>query len=411
MELEQMDIAREPKPRRNRILLVVILGLGLFGVTLALSHLKNAAPEVERQSLVIDTVKRGAMEFQVRGAGILVPVDVRMITALVPCKVESILLFPGAAVQENSVIAELSSPELKQSCDDALWQMRRAEADFEVDRQNQVSLLKTARANAREAEATLQALNRLSKENLISELDLLRAKTKVEDGMDRVASEEARMQLYSDSTGKLAPARARLEQAKALFALKRKQMASLRVRAGMDGVLQQVPLQVGQQLTQGASLAKIAKPMPLKAELKVSESQAKDVIVGQSVKIDTRNGIVKGRVIRIDPAVVNGTVTVDASLEGELPKGVRPDLNIEGIIELDHVENALYAGRPVQAQPFGSISVFKLSSNGNDAVRVKVKLGRLSVSTVEILGGLKEGDQVILSDISQYDSVDKINLK
>lgn len=406
-----MDVIREPKPRRNRILLVVITGLGLLGATLALSRLKPAAPEVERQSLLIDGVKRGAMVFQVRGTGILVPVDVRMITAQVPCKVERILLFPGTPVQEDSVIAELSSPELRQATEDALWQMRRAEADYEVDRLNQVSTLNSARANAEEAKATLLASQRLQKEGLQSDLDVLRAKVKAEEVVGRMSAEEARMQLYGGKTGQLAPARARLEQAKALYALKRQQMTSLKVRAGMAGILQQVPLQVGQQLAPGANLAKVAKPMPLKAELKVSETQAKDVLVGQPVDIDTRNGVVRGKVIRIDPAVVNGTVTVDASLEGELPKGVRPDLSVEGIIELDRATSALFAGRPVQAQPFGSISVFKLSPDGKEAMRVKVKLGRSSVSTVEILEGLKEGDQIILSDISAYDGVDRIRLK
>lgn len=406
-----MDVIREPKPRRNRILLVVITGLGLLGATLALSRLKPAAPEVERQSLLIDGVKRGAMVFQVRGTGILVPVDVRMITAEVPCKVERILLFPGTPVQEDSVIAELSSPELRQATEDALWQMRRAEADYEVDRLNQVSTLNSARANAEEAKATLLASQRLQKEGLQSDLDVLRAKVKAEEVVGRMSAEEARMQLYGGKTGQLAPARARLEQAKALYALKRQQMTSLKVRAGMAGILQQVPLQVGQQLAPGANLAKVAKPMPLKAELKVSETQAKDVLVGQPVDIDTRNGVVRGKVIRIDPAVVNGTVTVDASLEGELPKGVRPDLSVEGIIELDRATSALFAGRPVQAQPFGSISVFKLSPDGKEAMRVKVKLGRSSVSTVEILEGLKEGDQIILSDISAYDGVDRIRLK
>ena len=406
-----MDVIREPKPRRNRILLVVITGLGLLGATLALSRLKPAAPEVERQSLLIDGVKRGAMVFQVRGTGILVPVDVRMITAQVPCKVERILLFPGTPVQEDSVIAELSSPELRQATEDALWQMRRAEADYEVDRLNQVSTLNSARANAEEAKATLLASQRLQKEGLQSDLDVLRAKVKAEEVVGRMSAEEARMQLYGGKTGQLAPARARLEQAKALYALKRQQMTSLKVRAGMAGILQQVPLQVGQQLAPGANLAKVAKPMPLKAELKVSETQAKDVLVGQPVDIDTRNGVVRGKVIRIDPAVVNGTVTVDASLEGELPKGVRPDLSVEGIIELDRATSALFAGRPVQAQPFGSISVFKLSPDGKEAMRVKVKLGRASVATIEVLEGLREGDQIILSDISQFDAVDRIKLK
>ena len=406
-----MDIALPPRPRRARWILFGAAGLGVLALTLALSRLKPAAPQAERSSLLIDTVKRGAMVFQVRGTGTLVPVDVRMITAQVPCNVERILLFPGTAVTEGSIIAELSSPELKQATEDALWQMRRAEADYDVDYLNQKATLSSAKANAQEANATLLASERLQKAGLQSDLEVLRAKVRAEEVTGRLAAEEARMQLYENKAGQLGPARARLEQAKALYALKREQLASLTVRAGMTGILQQVPLQVGQQLAPGANLAKVAKPMPLKAELKVSETQAKDILMGQPVDIDTRNGIVHGKVIRIDPAVVNGTVTVDASMEGDLPKGVRPDLSVEGIVELDRATSTLFTGRPVQAQSFGTLSVFKLNLDGTEATRVKVKLGRASVSTVEILEGLKEGDQIILSDTSQYDAVDRIRLK
>jgi HlyD family secretion protein len=406
-----MDIAIAPRPRRARWIVAASLGLGVLALTLALARLKPAAPQAERSSLLIDVVKRGAMVFQVRGTGTLVPVEVRMITAQVPCKVERILLYPGTPVTEGSIIAELSSPELQQAAEDALWQMRRAEADYEVDHLNQQATLNAARANTQEAQAVLLAAERLRKEGLQSDLDVLRARVKNEEVNGRMAAEEARMKLFENRAGQVGPARARLEQAKALYALKREQVASLKVRAGMAGILQQVPLQVGQQLAPGANLAKVAKPMPLKAELKVSETQAKDILIGQPVEIDTRNGLVKGRVIRIDPAVLNGTVAVDASMEGEMPKGVRPDLSVEGIVELDRAASALFTGRPVQAQSFGSLSVFKLSPDGTEATRVKVKLGRASVSTVEILEGLKEGDQIILSDTSQYDAVDRIRLK
>ena len=223
------------------------------------------------------------------------------------------------------------------------------------------------------------------------------------------------MRLFEARPGQVAPARARLEQAKALYALKREQLDSLQVRAGMAGILQLVPLQVGQQLAPGANLAKVAKPLPLKAELKVSETQAKDGLIGQPVEVDTCNGLVKGRVIRIDPAVVNGTVTVDASLEagreGELPKGLRPDLSVEGVIELDRVSSALFVGRPVQAQAHAGLSVFKVLPGGSEALRVKVQLGRGSVSTIEVLDGLREGDQIILSDTSTYDGSDRLRLK
>lgn len=351
------------------------------------------------------------MVFQVRGTGILVPVDVRMITAQVPCKVERILLFPGTEVREDSVIAELSSPELVQSTQDAFWNLKRAESDYSVSALNQKGTVASARAAFKEADATLKAFQRLHKEGLQSESDVLRANAKYEDCAARLATEEARMALFEGKGGQLAPARAALEQARAQYALKQAQTNSLHVRAGMAGILQQVPLQVGQQLGPGANLAKVAKPMPLKAELKVSETQTKDLLVGQGVAVDTRNGIVSGRVIRIDPSVQNGTVTVDASLEGALPKGVRPDLSVEGIIELDRADHTLKVGRPVQAQSFATISLFRLSADGKEATRLKVKLGRASVSSIEVLEGLRPGDQVILSDTSAWDGVDRIRIR
>ncbi len=406
-----MDVPRQTPPSRRKYYLGAACGLALLLLVIGLGRLKPAAPSVERGSLLIDGVKRGAMVFQVRGTGTLVPVDVRMITAQVPCMVERIVLFPGTEVQPGSVIAELSSPELRQAAEDALWQLRRAEADYEVDRLNQRAQLNSAKANAQEGRAVLRATERLQKEGLQSDLDVLRAKVKSEESTGRLASEEARMALFEAQPGRVAPARARLEQARALYALKREQLDSLKVRAGMAGILQLVPLQVGQQLAPGANLAKVAKPRPLKAELKISETQAKDVQIGQSVEIDTRNGLVKGRVIRIDPSVQNGTVTVDASLEGELPKGARPDLSVEGIIELDRVNDGTFVGRPVQAQAHGTLSLFKLSPDGREATRVKVRLGRGSVSTIEIVEGLRPGDQVILSDTSAWDGSDRIRLK
>ena len=406
-----MDVPRPPRSKRPRILWGAGLGLLLLALGIGLARLKPAAPEAERSSLLLDAVKRGPMVFQVRGTGILVPVDVRMITAQVPCKVERILLFPGTEVKADSVIAELSSPELKQSVEDALWQMRQAEADHAINRLNQKATLDAARAQDQEARASLQASQRLQKEGIQSDLDLLRARVRAEEQAGRLASEEARMRLFEARPGQVAPARARLEQAKALYALKREQLDSLQVRAGMAGILQLVPLQVGQQLAPGANLAKVAKPLPLKAELKVSETQAKDIQIGQPVEVDTRNGLVKGRVIRIDPAVVNGTVTVDASLDGPLPKGVRPDLSVEGVIELDRVQDALFVGRPVQAQAHGTLGIFRVSADGREATRVKVRLGRGSVSTIEVLEGLRPGEQVILSDTSAWDGFDRIRLK
>ena len=406
-----MDIAIPLSSHRARWIRWSALGLGIAVLMLALSRLKPAAPRVERSSLLMDTVRRGAMVLKVRGNGTLVPVDVRVITTQVPCKVKRILLSPGTPVTKDSIIAELSSPELRQSADDAMWQMRQAQADYDVDRLNQKVSLESALAHSKEADAVLSATERLQQEGLQSTLEVLKIKVKAEEARGHLAAEEARMKLYENTSGHSAPARARLEQAKALYVLKQEQLASLTVMAGMAGVLQQVPLQVGQQLEAGASLAKVAKPSPLKAELRVDETQAKDILLGQPVAIDTRNGIVKGSVIRIDPAVVKGTVTVDASMDGEIPKGVRPDLSVEGTVEWYRADRVLFTGRPVQAQPYRTLSLFKLSPDGTQATRVNVKLGRASFSSVEILGGLKEGDRVILSDMSEYDGVNRIRLE
>jgi HlyD family secretion protein len=406
-----LDIPRPPASRRNKILWMAGLALGLLVVTVLLARLKPAAPSVERQSVLIDAVKRGPMVFQVRGTGTLVPVDIRILTAQTSCTVQRIRLYPGTAVKADTIIAGLSSPELQQAAQDAQWNYRKAEADYEVSRLNQKTTVETARSQAKAAQARSQALDRLGREGLQSGMEVMQAKVDAEERAGRLASEEARLRMYDNQGGKLAPARAELERARALWNLKQQQVAALNLRAGMDGVLQELPLQVGQQLAPGAVLAKVARPLPLKAALKVSETQAKDILIGQPVSIDTRNGIVQGRVIRIDPSVQNGTVTVDASLEGELPKGVRPDLSVEGIIELDRINDGTFVGRPVQAQAYGTISLFKLSPDGQEATRVKVKLGRGSVSTIEVIEGLQPGDQVILSDTSAWDSADRVRLK
>jgi HlyD family secretion protein len=406
-----LDIPRPASSHRSRYFWAGGLALLLVFITIGLARLKPAAPSVERQSVLIDAVKRGPMVFQVRGTGTLVPVDIRILTAQTSCLVERIRLYPGTAVKADTIIADLSSPELQQAAQDAQWNFRKAEADYEVSRLNQKTTVDTTRSQSQAAQVRYKAYERLGKDGLQSGMEVLTAKVAAEEAAGRLASEEARLRMYDSHGNQLAPARAELERARALWNLKREQVAALTLRAGMDGVLQELPLQVGQQLGPGAPLAKVARPLPLKASLKVSETQAKDILIGQPVSIDTRNGIVEGKVIRIDPSVQNGTVTVDASLEGEMPKGVRPDLSVEGIIELDRVDDGVFVGRPVQAQAHGTLSLFKLSPDGSEATRVKVSLGRGSVSTIEILEGLKPGDQVILSDTSAWDASDRVRLK
>ena len=406
-----MDVPREPQPRRRRLVAYGVAGLGVLAALVALGRLKPAAMTVERTSLLIDEVKRGPMVFQVRGTGTLVPVDVKILTAPTGCKVERVLILPGSAVKEDSVIAELSSPELQQAAEEAAWALRKAQSEHELGALNQKGSTASAKAALLEAQAALRASDRLRKEGLLSESDLLKAQVRLEEAQARADLERARLDLYEGRGGSASPSRAAMEQARAQAALKQAQVAALKVRPGMAGILQQLPLQVGQQLAAGALLAKVAKPLPLKAELKVSETQAKDLQIGQKVTIDTRNGLVDGRVLRIDPAVQNGTVSVDASLEGELPKGVRPDLSVEGVIELDRADSGLFVGRPVQAQAHAQATLFKLSPDGTEAVRVKVRFGRGSVNTLEIVEGLQPGDKVVLSDATPFDGQDRIRIK
>ncbi len=414
-----MDVQLEPKPKRRKYLVAAAVGGGLMIATLGLGRLKPAAPVAEKQSLLMDAVKRGPMVFQVRGTGTLVPLNVRWIASNSDARVERILVWPGTAVKADTVILELSNPELQQASQDAMWQFKSAQADYtsakaRLDTQllDLKASLASAKANFSNAKMTLEANEKLAKEGLVSGQELARSRSVAEELTTRFEIERQRLQISQDTLkAQLASQEAKVQQARALNSLKSEQFNALHVKAGLDGVLQQLPVQVGQRIANGATLARVAQPTPLKAELKISETQAKDLQIGQRVSIDTRNGIVEGKVLRIDPAVQNGTVLVDASLEGTLPKGVRPDLSVEGIIELDRADSGIFMGRPVQAQSNSTVTLFKLSADGSEATRVQVKLGRGSVSSIEILGGLQPGDQVILSDTSQWDGVDRIRLK
>lgn len=414
-----MDVPRQAPPKRRKLILAAALGAGILLLTGALMRLKPAAPVAERQGLLIDAVKRGPMVFQVRGTGTLVPLNVRWIAANADSRVEKILVWPGTAVKADTEILELSNPELEQSAQDALWQMKGAEADYTsakarldgqlLDIKASLASAKAAFSNAR---LLLDANEKLGKDGLISTLELSRSRAASEELSTRYDVEKQRLEISQGSLkAQLATQEAKVGQARALYTLKQGQVEALKVRAGLDGVLQQLPVQVGQRIAPGGTLAKVAQPTPLKAELKISETQAKDILIGQKVSIDTRNGLVDGKVIRIDPAVQNGTVTVDASLDGALPKGVRPDLSVEGVVELDRAADGVFVGRPVQAQSNGQATLFKLTPDGSEAVRVQVRFGRGSVGTIEILDGLQPGDQVVLSDTSQWDGVDRIRIK
>lgn len=416
-----MDIVREGARRRRItrwVIIAIIVVVFVSATTVVLSRLKPALQPVDRSIVVIDTVKRGPLVREVHGVGTLVPEDTRWIPATTDARVESIVLRPGAVVKADSIILELSNPIVEQAALDAQMQVKAAEADLENLRAQVQSDYLSEQANAaqvqssyRQARLQADANNQLAKEGLIADLTVKLSNLSASELENRSKLEDQRVLSLKDSNkARIAAQQAKVEQLRTFYDLKRQQVDMLHVRAGLNGVLQLVPVEVGQQVAPGANLARVADPSRLKAEVKIAETQAKDVQIGQVASIDTRNGIAAGRVSRIDPSVVGGTVTVDVSMPGRLPDGARPDLSVDGTIELEHMSNVLYVGRPALMQENGPVGLFKVVADGREAVRTTVKLGRSSVTAVEILDGLKEGDQVILSDMSQYDSHDRIRL-
>jgi HlyD family secretion protein len=415
-----LDIQRPSQAGRKRLIRFAYAGGGLLAIlviTLGLARLKPAAPTVERGSVWIDTVRRGPMLRQVRGLGTLVPEEARWIPALSAGRVEQILVMPGTTVKRDTVILELSNPDLDLEALDTAWQLKAAEAEavnlkvrLESQRLDQVAATATVEANQKQARLQADADEALAGEGLVSDINLKISQSRASEMTTRLDIEKKRLEINTEAiTAQLAVQEARLEQLRALSALKRRQKDALRVRSGIDGVLSQMPVEVGQQIAVGAILAKVTVPGRLKAELRIAETQAKDIQLEQVAAIDTRNGIVPGHVIRIDPAVQNGTVKVDVALEGTLPKGARPDLSVDGTIELERLADVLQVGRPAFGQEQSTVGLFRLQGSG-EANRVQVKLGRSSVNLVEIVEGLNEGDQVILSDTSAWDAFDRIRL-
>ncbi len=417
MDIQRPSNARAKKIRRIAYGSVAFLLIG--GVSYGLSRLRPAAPTVDRATIYTDEVKRGPMLREVRGLGTLVPEDIRWIPAQTNSKVERIVLRPGAIIHPNSVILELSDPQLQRDLLDAQYQLKGAEADYanlkvQVNSQlmNQKSVEATVRSDYEQAHLQHEVDLKLFKEGIqsshIEELsrvkeDQLKIRLQLEVERTRVATDAA--------TAQLAAQEAKVEQQHALYNLKHSQYDALHLRAGIEGVLQLVPVEEGQQVTPGTNLARVADPKKLKAEIKIPETQAKDVTIGQKATVDTRNGVVEGHVSRIDPSVQNGTVTVDVTITDPLPHGARPDLSVDGTVELENLKDVLFVGRPVNGQSDSTIGIFKLVDDGAEAVRVNVKLGRNSVNTIEIRDGLKVGDKVILSDMSQWDNFDRIRLK
>jgi len=415
-----MDIARPSNARQKRIRRAVygIVSLAVvLGITLGLSRLKPAAPSVERATVWIDTVKRGPMIREVRGLGTLVPENIRWIPATTIGRVERIVLRPGTTVSADAVILELSNPTLEQELHDAELKLKASEAglvNLRVQMQNDY-LQQQASAASIEADSKKAALQadvneQLAAKDLVSTLVLKQSKLDAEQLAARVIISTKQLASHAESVqARLAVQQAEVDQVRAIVQLKQRQVDELHVRAGIAGVLQLVPVDVGQQVAPGTNLARVADPSRLKAELKIAETQAKDVQIGQSATVDTRNGLVDGHVVRIDPSVQNGTVTVDITMDGPLPKGARPDLSVDGKVELERLNDVLYVGRPAFGQEQSAVGLFKLQPDG--AARAQVKLGKSSVNTVEILSGLSVGDQVILSDMSAWDAFDRIRLQ
>lgn len=417
-----MDIPRPSNARAKMIRRIVFGGgaiLLVAGVTFGLSRLRPAAPTVDRGTIWTDEVKRGPMLREVRGLGTLVPEEIQWIPAQTDGRVIKRLLQPGAIVKPDSVILELTNPQLQQEVLDAEAQLKAAEADYEnlkvqvnSDLLNQRSITATVRSDYEQAKIQHKVDEQLVGEGLTAKVTEELSKVKEQQLGLRLKLEEDRTKNAEDSEkARLQAGESKVEQQRALYQLRHSQLDALTVRAGINGVLQIVPVEVGQSVTPGTNLARVADPKKLKAEIKIAETQAKDVAIGQKASIDTRNGIVPGHVARIDPSVVNGTVTVDVYMDGPLPPGARPDLSVDGTITLENLSDVLYVGRPVHGQSDSTISLFKLVDGGSEAVRVNVKLGRTSVNTVEILQGLTVGDKVILSDMSQWDNVDRVELK
>jgi HlyD family secretion protein len=416
------DVIKKKKIRRALYgtagLVVIIL------ITVGVSRLKPAAPSVERATVWIDTVKRGPMLRQVRGSGTLVPEEIRWISATTQGRVERIVLRAGASVTPSSVILELSNPELEQLVREARLGYQSAQAAYQNRKTelesallSQQSTVAGIEANLKNAVMDLAANEELFKEELVAELSVKVKRSQVDELKSRLAVEEKRLEMTrAGIASQLGPQAADVDQRRAAVELRERQLDDLKVKAGMSGVLQcvcsspTVQVEVGAQVAPGTNLARVANPTTLKAELRIAETQTKDIRIGQFAEVDTRNGIVKGKVGRIDPAAQGGTVGVDIILEGVLPPGSRPDLSVDGTIQLERLDNVIYVGRPAFGQENSTVGLFKLDRETGEAHRTNVKLGRSSVNQIEIIEGLQPGDEVILSDMSAQDSYDRIRI-
>lgn len=416
-----MDIQRSDLKLKKRRRQMLFGGLGIAAVVaagVALAGLDPAAPSVEQASLWLGTVERGEMLREVRGPGVLAPKEIRWIASETAARVERIVVKPGATVEPGTIILELSNPEVEEAQLAAQSELVAAEADLAAQRMTLESQALDQKANLAAVEADYEsarlqaeAEKELVEKGIIPKIQYRRSELAAQTLNTRLGIERERVTKFASTIhSQLEAQRARTEQLRSTAQLRSRQAEGLKVRAGIAGVLQQVPVEEGQQVVAGTNLARVARPDVLMAELRIPETQVKDVVVGQRVKVDTRNGIVPGSVIRIDPAVLNGTVMVDVDLEGTLPPGARPDLSVDGTIEIERLPDVLYVGRPAFGQPESDVRLFKLDAEGDAAQRVPVRLGRASVNLIEVQQGLNPGDKIILSDTSQWDEYDRLRL-
>ncbi len=416
-----MDVALPDRSKAKRIRRLTLGAVALALVStagVAIVRLRPAAPPVDRATVWIDAVKHGEMVRDVRGQGTLVSEDLRWIPATTTGRVERIVLRAGTPVRADSVVLQLSNPSLEQELEDARLKLRAAESglaslrvQLDDEELQQRATAATIEADYKKAAMQADVNEQLAAQHLVS--DLLLKQSKVDAEQLAVRNRIAQQQLAHSAESKaarVAERQSQVDQARAFMALKAREVDALRVRPGVDGILQVVPVDVGQQVTPGTNLARVVDPSSLKAEIKVPETQAKDIRIGLRASVDTHNGVVPGHVTRIDPTVQNGTVTVDVAFDAPLPNGSRPDLSVDGTIELERLDNVLYVGRPAFGDENTSTTLFKLQSDGT-AVRVPVKFGRSSVSSLEVVSGLSAGDQVVLSDMSAWNEVDRVHIQ
>src|SRR5258706_1426395 len=421
-EPNSMDIAipQHSRAKTTRGLLLAVVALLLVtAISYAVPRFRPAAPSVDGASLFSDTVKRGDVLRAVHGVGTLVPEDIQWIPALNTARVSKIILHPGATVKADSIILERTHPELEGAALNAEYELKAADAKFQSvkadmgsDILNQKAAAAAVRSEYEQAKIQHAVDEKLVAQQIGAEVTAQLSKVREDQLVIRTQIEEARAQNAEETAeAKIAAEKSHVDQQRALYNLRRSQLDGLHVRAGVNGVLQVVPVEVGQSVMPGTNLARVADPKKLKAEIKIAETQANELVPGMKATVDTRNGMVTGKVSRIDPSVQNGTVSVDVSIDGPLPNGARPDLSVDGTIEIENMRNILYVGRPAFGQPDTTAGLFKLNEDGSEATRTTVKLGRFSVSTVEVREGLREGDRVILSDTSAWSNYERIRLK